>query len=125
MLSAACRLSTDRRHVSVTSDDRRALLRPPLLLASLRRADRLPRRLVTCRETRAEYRAADLVRGLPRPGRRRRSLRRLLGENVVHRAAILSTARHPLCLRPGTRHAVDGGDLQPAGLRAGACRRAL
>src|SRR5665213_1833029 len=41
------------------------------------------------------------------------------------RAALLSPARHSLCLRPGAGPAVDGGDRQSAGLCAGAGRGAL
>src|SRR6185369_3791136 len=44
---------------------------------------------------------------------------------VVHRTALLPTARHSLCVRSRSRHAVDGGDREPAGLPAGARRGAL
>jgi len=55
------------------------------------------------------------MRSLPRTGRRRRRLRRLLGQIVVHRAAVLSAARDSLCLRSRSRAVVDGSDRRSAG----------
>ena len=62
---------------------------------------------------------------LPRAGRRCRRLRRLLGEAVVHRPALLRAARHPVHLRSRPRHPVDGGDRRSAGLSSRPRRRAL
>ena len=53
------------------------------------------------------------------------ALRRMLGQTVVHRAAVLPAARHPLCLRSRSGIAVDGGDCQPTGLPARPRRGAL
>src|SRR5205085_3949699 len=64
-----------------------------------RRAEFVPRRMEECRPARARRRAADAVRRLPRTGRRRRRLRAMLGETVVHREALLPEARDSLCLR--------------------------
>jgi len=65
------------------------------------------------------------VRFLPGAGRWRGCVCGVLGETVVHCTAVLSAARHPLCLRSGSGIAVDGGDRQspPAYQRARAAVR--
>ena len=86
---------------------------------------RLPRRVAACGAARARHRAADAVRRLPRAGRRRRRLCGMLGQTVVHRAAVLPAARHSLRLRSRPRTVVDGSDRQSAGLCARPRRGAL
>src|SRR6185295_4730532 len=76
----------------------------------------LAQRLGARRAAGARYRAADAVRRLPGTGRGSRRLRRVLGQTVVHRAALLPAARHSLCLRSWPRPALDGGDRRSAGL---------
>src|SRR5215208_4498896 len=95
-------------------------LQPPA-----RRVERLPRRIRASAEARARHRAADAVRFLPRTGRWRGRLRGMLGEIVVHRAAVLSTAWYSVCLRSRSGIAVDGGDRQPTRLPARPRRGAL
>src|SRR3954452_7690506 len=58
---------------------------------------------VACPAAGSRHRAADAVCRLPRAGRWRRGLCRMLGEIVVHCPALLSAARHSLCLRPRSR----------------------
>ena len=76
---------TSRRHVAFRTDSRAAPLR-----AFLRHA--------------LDCGPAAALPGLPRAaGRRRRAVRRLLGEAFLHRAAVLRAARHSLHLRSRAR----------------------
>jgi len=58
-------------------------------------------------------------------GDNRRPVRRVLVRPLLHRAALLRAARHPVRLRSGPRHPVDAGDRRPARLSAGARGGAL
>ena len=121
---AILRLSTMPAALA-SSHGRRGITTTLHLQPSAWRARRLPRRVRASSAARARHRAADAVRFLPRAGRWRGRLRGVLGEIVVHRAAVLSAARHSLCLRSRSGIAVDGGDRQPTGLPARPRRGAL
>src|SRR5215467_358394 len=69
--------------------------------------------------------AAAAVPDLSRAGRRRGFVSRLLVQALVHRAALLRPARHPIPLRWRTGPLVDGGDRRSAGVSPSPRRRAL
>ena len=74
---------------------------------------------------RAQRRAAAALPRLPHARQRQRPVRRVLEQARLHRAALLSAARHSVRLRPRPRHPVDAGDRRPAVLSSRPRGRAL
>ena len=75
------------------------------------------------RWARARRRAAAALPVVPRSRDRQRPVSGLLEQGRVHRAALLSAARHSVRLRSRPRHPVDAGDRRSARLQRAPARR--